>query len=179
MLLLACAACLGGCSSSGDETVEITAGEYPRAFEATRESLREYEFHLDRVDAASGVITTAVKPTSGLATPWDSQQSGIDQEWARFHQSPAVHGPCVVRACAHRGSPGTPTPPRDPASAKAPELVDLRDYAGPVVATVSVSVEGVQRPGVAGQHQVDQQQHVHDGSRPRRRGEVSDVRRGA
>lgn len=147
MLLLSCAACLGGCSSSGDETVEITAGEYPRAFEATRESLREFEFRLDRVDAASGVITTAVKPTSGLATPWDSQQSGIDQEWEDFINRQRRTVRVSFAPAPADESASKPMPPRDPASAKAPELVDLRDYAGPVVATVSVSVERVQRPG--------------------------------
>ncbi|HRJ50427.1 MAG TPA: hypothetical protein PKU91_07830, partial [Phycisphaerales bacterium] len=83
-ILLALAAALTGCARSGSPTVQIPAGSYSQAFEATRASLRDFDFSLDRVDAASGVITTATKASSGLATPWDPEQSGLDQEWEDF-----------------------------------------------------------------------------------------------
>lgn len=139
-----CAAFLTGCSTTGDEHVQIAAGGYGSAFEATRQTLRDFDFHLDRVDAASGVITSAVKPTSGLATPWDPEQSGIDQEWEDFINRQRR---TVRVAFVPQEEQGQDTPKRDPASAKAPDLVDLRDYQGPVVATVEVTVERVQRPG--------------------------------
>jgi hypothetical protein len=50
-------------------------------FDASREVLMQYRFALDRVDATRGVITTHPKRTAGLATPWDREQSGLDQEW--------------------------------------------------------------------------------------------------
>lgn len=144
ILLAAAVGFGGGCSSSGDPTVQIAGGSYSDAFEATRESLRDFDFRLDRVDAASGVITSAIKPTSGLATPWDPEQSGIDQEWEDFinRQRRTVR----VEFTPQNGEE-TPAGPRDPAAAKAPPLVDLRDFQGPVIATVSVTVERVQRPG--------------------------------
>lgn len=55
-------------------------GDYPRFFDAARETLAEYRFTLDRVDAARGVITTAPKQTAGLATPWDRDQSNLADE---------------------------------------------------------------------------------------------------
>ncbi len=57
--------------AAGDELV----------FDAARETLMDYRFALDRVDARRGVITTHPKRTAGIATPWDQEQSGIDQEW--------------------------------------------------------------------------------------------------
>lgn len=72
---------LGGCgSSSSQRTFEVAAGNYRTAFDATRDVLREGRFELDRVDAGEGVITTQAKQTSGLATPWDSEQSSLSQE---------------------------------------------------------------------------------------------------
>jgi hypothetical protein len=52
-----------------------------QAFDAARETLMDFRFALDRVDARRGVITTHPKRTAGLATPWDREQSGLDQEW--------------------------------------------------------------------------------------------------
>ncbi|MCW5774916.1 MAG: hypothetical protein KIS87_00520 [Phycisphaeraceae bacterium] len=59
----------------------VPAGAYGEAIDATRDALRDYRFNLERVDAAAGVVTTAGKWSSGLATPWDAEQSSIDQEW--------------------------------------------------------------------------------------------------
>lgn len=72
---------LGGCgASSPSHTFEISAGGYAAAFDAAREVLRDSRFVLDRVDADEGVITTQPKQTSGLATPWDSEQTSLSQE---------------------------------------------------------------------------------------------------
>jgi len=78
-LLAACV--LGGCSSSSPvQTFEIPAGQYAAAFDATRDVLRDRRFVLDRVDAGEGVVTSLPKPTSGLATPWDADQSAFADE---------------------------------------------------------------------------------------------------
>ena len=63
--------------------VTIETGEATGALviDAAREVLMEYRFALDRVDARRGVVTTHPKRTAGLATPWDREQSGLDQEW--------------------------------------------------------------------------------------------------
>lgn len=70
-----------GCASHrvGATASAVPAGSYPGLFDATRQTLGEYRFTLDRVDAARGVITTAPKQTAGLATPWDREQSSLGQ----------------------------------------------------------------------------------------------------
>lgn len=67
----------------GGATILIDSGEASSSavFDASREVLMQYRFALDRVDATRGVITTHPKRTAGLATPWDREQSGLDQEW--------------------------------------------------------------------------------------------------
>ncbi len=73
---------LCGCAQpKSDGTFSVPTGAYPAAIDATRDALRDYRFDLDRVDAAAGVVTTAGKWSSGLATPWDAEQSSIAQEW--------------------------------------------------------------------------------------------------
>lgn len=94
-LLIALTLCsLSGCAGHAQRTdrsmleddgamILIDSGEAsPSAvFDASREVLMEYRFALDRVDATRGVITTHPKRTAGLVTPWDREQSGLDQEW--------------------------------------------------------------------------------------------------
>lgn len=53
---------------------------YAAVFEAARDVLRDEGFILERVDAAEGVITTRVKTTAGVFTPWDREQSTAGQE---------------------------------------------------------------------------------------------------
>ena len=86
------AACTGGrVAGVGDRpdtqlvesgSAAFTPETYPGVFDAARETLAEYRFTLDRVDAARGVITTAPKQTAGLATPWDREQSNLGDEAA-------------------------------------------------------------------------------------------------
>jgi hypothetical protein len=79
LMLLACL--LAGCASPTSTQFSVPAGEYSKAFDATRDLLRSYRFTLERVDAAAGVITTGYKTTAGLATPWDAEQSSLSQEF--------------------------------------------------------------------------------------------------
>jgi len=71
---------MGGCRAKGEGSFRVAPGQYARAFDAAREELRARRFSLERVDAAEGVITTQAKPTAGLATPWDGEQSSARQE---------------------------------------------------------------------------------------------------
>lgn len=88
--VLALAACLTpltllGClATTVSPTFDISQGDYARAFDASIDTLRAYRFKVDRVDAAAGVITSFPKPTSGLATPWDIEQSTPTQEVEDF-----------------------------------------------------------------------------------------------
>jgi hypothetical protein len=93
VLMLACAALLGGCASqgvsgeggggsqdaaqgadvnAGVERVELVvpADRYREAFQAARDALREAQFTLDRVDASRGRITTFARAGEGAARPW-------------------------------------------------------------------------------------------------------------
>lgn len=74
---------LGACASpppGARSDAGMTPEAYPAVFDAAREVLTDYRFTLDRVDAARGVITTAPKRTTGLAGPWDREQSTLRQE---------------------------------------------------------------------------------------------------
>jgi hypothetical protein len=74
---------LAGCSTRTDGPREFTLapGQYPAAFDATRELLREMRFDLDRIDAAAGVISTTPHFSRGVFEPWDSTQSSTTDEW--------------------------------------------------------------------------------------------------
>lgn len=83
-------AALSSCSAPTAPTeFTLSAGRYADAFAAAKDVLREYEFELDRVDAIAGVITTAPRASSGLATPWiphASDLSGAFRGVAQFEQ---------------------------------------------------------------------------------------------
>ncbi|MFO0834025.1 MAG: hypothetical protein U0638_03570 [Phycisphaerales bacterium] len=73
---------LAGCASSeGPTTFDVAPGQYTRAFNTARETLRDQFYSIDRVDAEAGVISSFPKESAGLATPWDSDQSSFKQEW--------------------------------------------------------------------------------------------------
>lgn len=75
------AALLGACASAPESPeVEIAGADYAQAFSAARDIVREHRFQVDRVDAAAGVISTGPKQTSGLFTPWDTEQSSAALE---------------------------------------------------------------------------------------------------
>lgn len=72
---------MSGCTPAQiDPTFEASKGQYATAFDAALETLRDYRFPIDRVDATAGVITTSSKQSSGLASPWDIEQSTPTQE---------------------------------------------------------------------------------------------------
>ncbi|QYK47948.1 MAG: hypothetical protein KF838_14300 [Phycisphaeraceae bacterium] len=75
---------LGGCASNKvdpeSRSVSVAPGQYEAAFDAARETLRRYDFTLDRVDARSGVITAGPRFSLGLMNPFDPVQSTAEQE---------------------------------------------------------------------------------------------------
>jgi hypothetical protein len=89
--LITCVIILGGCAGQSERrdnamgravvATPIADAHADQVFDAARETLMGFRFALDRVDARRGVITTHPKRTAGIATPWDKEQSGIDQEW--------------------------------------------------------------------------------------------------
>jgi len=135
--LLGCATLMGACAGTPDSPeVEIPAGHYARAFAAAREIIREHRFPMDRVDAAAGVIASNPKQSSGLFTPWDTEQETFTQELddtMNFQQR-------RVRVTFEpRATEGTP-----PASELAP---DLREFSDALVCRFEVVVERSERPG--------------------------------
>lgn len=81
-----------GCAAKGPSTFAVSAGGYGTAFESAREVLRDRRFPIERVDFDQGVITTAGKPSSGYATPWDLDQTTLSQEFSDLvnHQNRRV-----------------------------------------------------------------------------------------
>lgn len=62
---------LGGCASRAESrSFEIPAGRYPDAIIATRDTLRAAGYTLERIDAASGEISTTERTVAGLAAPF-------------------------------------------------------------------------------------------------------------
>ncbi|HYE60906.1 MAG TPA: hypothetical protein VD997_02825 [Phycisphaerales bacterium] len=78
--LLLAALLLVGCSRPTSPEFQVGTGRYAAAFDAARETLRDYRFQLERVDAQQGVITTQPKATAGLVSMWDKDQSSLSQE---------------------------------------------------------------------------------------------------
>lgn len=74
-----------GCASSpGPSAFQVSDDQYARVFDATRDELTRMGFDLERIDAQAGVIETRPKQTAGIATPWDTEQTTLGQEWEDF-----------------------------------------------------------------------------------------------
>lgn len=150
-LLIACAlaACVCGCANStrpaeGFEAAPADAGrapgalslrpgEYARAFDETKDLLRDLGFTLDRVDAQLGVLATAPKGSGGIATPWDREQTALADEIedALQRQRRIVRIEFVAAGA-------------DPNSAM---IRDLRTETGAIEAVVSATVQRLYQPG--------------------------------
>lgn len=128
---------LTGCRAPGDGvSVRVDPGRYAEAFDQTRDVLASHQFTLERVDARAGVVTTQPKATTGLATPWDRDQSSLEDEWADLLNQHERQ----VRV--------TFVPAEDPGAApdRSPE-VDLRELGGALDARFEVTVLRVSVPG--------------------------------
>ncbi len=135
ILLLAAVSLLGACASTPDSPeVEIAPGDYARAFDAARVIVIDHRFSIDRVDAAAGVIASDAKQSSGLFTPWDTEQATFSQELEdsmNFQQR-------RVRVTFE---------PRAGEGERAERPFDLREHGEPLVCRFEVAVERIERPG--------------------------------
>ena len=120
-----------GCASSDPSPprFDVPAGRYSDAFEAARDVLAAERFELERVDAGAGVLSTTAKPTSGLATPWDGEQSTTRQEFEDL-------GNRQQRRVRVTFEP-------EPAGPEIPS--DLRQSGSALVGRVEVTVERIRR----------------------------------
>lgn len=77
------AATLSGCASPrGGVSFTVPADRYEATIDAARETFLDARFVIDRVDARAGIIETQPKHSAGLATPWDTEQATLKQEWS-------------------------------------------------------------------------------------------------
>ena len=80
LLLMTLCALVGCRSGNHPASFDIPEGAYAKAFDVTRDVLRDRRFDLERIYASQGVITTRAKQSSGLFTPWDGDQSDLRTE---------------------------------------------------------------------------------------------------
>ena len=147
LIVLAIPLASAGCAADPDvatATFEIRPESYLRVFHAAREALAERHFPIERVDASAGVLTTASRPTAGLATPWDTDQSTLAQELEDFLNTTSRSVRITFEPLADRLAPD-PAPRAAPASPEA--MGDLRRAEGPIVVEVRVALERTRRPG--------------------------------
>lgn len=146
---LACVG-LGGCASAGPAELVIDARQYPAAFDAARDALRDRDYALQRVDAAAGVLSTDPKASAGLAWPWDQDQSTPTQEVDELFDRRGRAVRVVFEPAAGPGGAGGPGGAAGAGAgggANGAAGADLRDYSGPLVMRVRVALLRVQRPG--------------------------------
>lgn len=142
-----------GCSTRPAGGVEfgVQAAEYERAIEAARDVLLEARFEIDRVDASAGVVTTLPKGTGGLLTPWDAEQTTMQQEW---QDATSTHQR-RVRVTFEPAAVDRRDPPAGQAAADvagggvigASRALDLRRSGVALTARVEVYVDRVRRVG--------------------------------
>lgn len=136
---------ISGCASKAkpDPTVSVPAGQYTVAFEAAKDALREFQFDLERVDAAGGIVTTHRRGSAGFATPWVPHSSSVSDMGEGFVERERRHAAVVF----------LPVGAAEPVSAEAGSDAQI-DYAlqpidteAELTAKVHVWVERVYRPG--------------------------------
>jgi len=128
----------------------IPAGRYTQAFDTARDTVRSLRFDLERVDARQGVLSTRAKPTDGLATPWDLEQTTTRQEIEDLVNQQARRIRVVFLAPVAR--PEGKAAPADeiddlPPLQEAPAAQDLLSHTGSVTMRVVVTRTRTHRPG--------------------------------
>lgn len=141
-ILLALTATGCGTARPGPSAFRLAPGSYAATFDATKETLREYGFALERVDARAGIITTQPRTSAGLMAPWDKIQSSAAQEWADFLHRQERR----VRISFGPASQSEPDDPRAQA-AQGPAPPDLREFSGPMTADIMVWIDRTHTPG--------------------------------
>jgi hypothetical protein len=128
---------LAACASRPtDTTFTIPPGQYAAAFDAAKQTIREAEFELARIDARGGVIASLPRASSGYATPWIRHGSSFndDVEGLAHYQRRQIR-----ITFAPEGADATADPP----SAD----TDLREHQGTLIARVEVDIERIYKPG--------------------------------
>lgn len=145
LAVLLLSACLPGCvapPAAYPAEMTIPPGRYAAVFEAARESLISLGFEMERIDARHGIIATFPKSTSGLATPWDRDQSTPQQELEDLlnrHFRRAI----ITFSAPEKPAPGAPALQIVPG----PAPIDLREFDQHIIARVEVVLERQRRPG--------------------------------
>ena len=134
-----------GCASAPREgDSPLVTEEYASSFAAVQDVLREYRFELERIDARHGVITTRSKPTAGLVTPWDREQTTTRQEVEELINQELR----MVRVeFLPAGIEPSTRPTLTPANTAEADLDDLRSQQQPLRIAVLVNIMRVHRPG--------------------------------
>lgn len=131
MLAVGAVALLVGCASPrGGVSFTVPAERYDETMNAARETFLDARFMLDRVDARAGLVETQPKPTAGLATPWDTEQANLGQEWSDLLNQHERVARLIVEPVERSG--GT---------------TNVTTVTGPLQATVEVIVYRTRRSG--------------------------------
>ncbi len=131
----------GGCAAPGRGEVVIAPGDYPAAFEAAAEVIRDARFDMDRVDARAGVISSSPRVATGIALPWDMAGSTPERQFEDLLNRHARRIRITfepVEAMEGTGGAGG-------VGGAAPDLLAAEPM--PLVMRVRVLVEREQRPG--------------------------------
>lgn len=140
-------ALLGACASDPDASAavfQIEPASYDAVFNAARETLIDARFPMERIDARAGVLTTGSKPSAGLATPWDTEQTTLRQELEDFLNTTSRSVRITFEPLAERLAPD---PPGRAAPAAPEPAPDMRIQNDPIVVEVRVALERTRRPG--------------------------------
>ena len=138
-----CALLIGGCATAEPSALSgarVPAEKYDQTFQAARETLRDYRFALDRVDAPQGVLTTAQRSEPGAMKPWDANSgpAAATNDLIGFQQR-TVHVAFVAgQVPTHK--------PGDPVIPKTDPDRDLVAQPTETMLLVRVAVHRVQRP---------------------------------
>ncbi|MFG0326521.1 MAG: hypothetical protein ACF8SC_04535 [Phycisphaerales bacterium JB037] len=132
-----------GCASRDPRPVTFTvaSGRYADAIDAATRVLSDRGYEVERIDARNGVVTSRPKPTTGLLTPFDDDQSGAGDEWQDFVnvQRRTVRIVFEAPGVADEPGPSAPAAPVEP-----PPSVASSE--GPWVGRIEVVVERRHRP---------------------------------
>lgn len=144
---LALAGCAGSPGTIGaGGRVAVEPGRYEIAFAIARDELARLGFRIERVDAYAGVITTQPKPSGGLATPWDREQTSLASEAADlFHPQRRTVRIAFVPAGQEGTLPGD-EPMTQITGEGMPEPMTALAPTTPLVARVEVLIEREYRP---------------------------------
>src|SRR5262249_15003949 len=115
------------------------------AFDAARDVLRENRFDLNRVDGHAGVITTFTKPSAGLLSPWDSEQSTFGQEVDDLmdYQQRRIR---VTFEPISTPATAPPSPPGPPGRGGARRALTVLSGSGETIMRIRATIERIERP---------------------------------